>query len=590
MCGLAGLVLKPGHAVDAAALDALAGALAHRGPDGVGRHVAGGTAFVHTRLAIIDLATGDQPLRAGPVALCANGEIYNYRELRRDHQLDCATQSDCEPPLHLWRREGAGFVDRLRGMYALALHDRAARRVVLARDPFGIKPLYIAEVAGGLAFASEPQALLAAGLVAPRLRKGEQDELLQLQFTTGAETIFEGIRRVLPGETVVIADGAVVERHRRSALPEGPPEQISEEAALERLDAALTESVELHQRSDVPYGMFLSGGTDSAAVLALMARLSDRPVRAFTAGFGAPGAADERARAAAAARAAGAEHDTILIGAADVWRHLPAIVACMDDPAADYAIVPTWFLARRAREAGIKVVLSGEGGDEIFAGYGRHRAAMRPWWLGGKAPRARGAFDRVGPVLREPPRGWRDGIAAAEAAAGAGGRTRLQGAQALDVADWLPNDLLIKLDRCLMAHGVEGRTPLLDPGVAAAAFRLPDSLKVRGHMGKWILRRWLARHFPACEPFAPKQGFTVPIGAWIAAVAQRLGPLVAAQPGVAELAWPERVVALFAQAGRDRHAATAAWHLLFYALWHRRHVEGRRDIAEMDVFAALAAR
>src|SRR5690606_6283985 len=204
-----------------------------------------------------------------------------YRELRRDHALDCATQSDCEPPLRLWRREGAGFVDRLRGMYAMALHDRAARLVVLARDPFGIKPLYLAEVAGGLAFASEPQALIAAGLVAPRLRAEARDELLQLQFTTGAETIFEGIRRVLPGETVVIADGAVVERRRGASLPEGPPEAISEEAALERLDAALTESVELHQRSDVPYGMFLSGGTDSAAILALMARLNERPVRAF---------------------------------------------------------------------------------------------------------------------------------------------------------------------------------------------------------------------------------------------------------------------------------------------------------------------
>ncbi len=591
MCGLAGLALRPGQAAPAATvLEALAQALAHRGPDGAGLHVSGGVALAHTRLAIIDLATGDQPLFAGAAALCANGEIYNYRELRRDEAIACATQSDCEPPLHLWRRDGAGFVDRLRGMYAIALHDRATRSLVLARDPFGIKPLYLAEVAGGLAFASEPQALVAAGLIAPRVRREARDELLQLQFTTGAETIFEGIRRVLPGETVVIADGAVVERHRRAALPEGPPEAIGEADALARLDAALTESVDLHQRSDVPYGMFLSGGTDSAAILALMARLNERPVRAFTAGFDAPGAADERARAAAAARAAGAAHETILIGPADVWRHLPAIVGCMDDPAADYAIIPTWFLARQARASGIKVVLCGEGGDEIFAGYGRHRAAMRPWWLGGKAPRARGTFDRVGEVLRAAPTGWRDGIAAAEAAAGAGGRTRLQAAQALDVADWLPNDLLIKLDRCLMAHGVEGRTPFLDPGVAAAAFRLPDALKVRGHAGKWILRQWLARHFPACEPFKPKQGFTVPIGAWIAAEAERLGPLVAAQPGVAEAARPDRVVALFRHAERSRHAGIAAWHLLFYALWHRRHVEGRRDLDGGNVFTVLAAR
>ena len=193
------------------------------------------------------------------------------------------------------------FADELRGMYALALHDRAARQVVLARDPFGIKPLYIAEVEGGVAFASEPQALVAAGLVRPRVRREALAELLQIQFTTGAETIFEGVSRVLPGETVAIADGAVAERRRRAALPEGGPESIEPDAALARFDAAFEESVALHQRSDVPYGMFLSGGTDSAAVLAMMARLNESPVTAFTAGFDVPGAADERAAAAVAA-------------------------------------------------------------------------------------------------------------------------------------------------------------------------------------------------------------------------------------------------------------------------------------------------
>ncbi|MBK1657244.1 asparagine synthase (glutamine-hydrolyzing) [Paracraurococcus ruber] len=586
MCGLAGLALRQGEKPDTAVLEALARALAHRGPDGAGHHVAGSVALAHTRLAIIDLVTGDQPLFAGPAALVANGEVYNYRELREANQLRCTTNSDCEPPLHLWRRDGIGFAEGLRGMYAIALADRAARQVVLARDPFGIKPLYIADVAGGIAFASEPQALIAAGLVQPRVRAAARAELLQLQFTTGAETIFEGIRRVLPGETVVIADGAVTERRHRAALPEGGPEAATEAEALARLDAALEESVLLHQRSDVPYGMFLSGGVDSATVLAMMARLNDRPVLAFTAGFDVPGAADERAQAAALAAATGARHVTVAVTEQMVWRHLPEIVGAMDDPAADYAIIPTWFLARRARED-VKVVLSGEGGDELFGGYGRYRAAMRPWWLGGKAPRARGSFDRL-QVLREAPTGWRDGIGAAEAAAATGGRTRLQAAQALDVADWLPNDLLIKLDRCLMAHGVEGRTPLLDPGIAAAAFRLPDALKVQGHTGKWLLRQWLAQRLPAAEPFRPKQGFTVPIGAWIERVGDRLGPLVAAQPGVAEIARPDRVAALFRHAGGEKHRGFAAWHLLFYALWHRRHVEGRRGTG--DVFEVLAAR
>ncbi len=586
MCGLAGLALRLGQVPSGATLDALTRALAHRGPDGHGHHVSGNVALSHTRLSIIDLVTGDQPLFAGAAALVANGEVYNYRELREQNQLHCSTGSDCEPPLHLFRRDGIGFADRLRGMYAIALHDRGTKRLVLSRDPFGIKPLYLAEVAGGLAFASEPQALIAAGLIEPRIRPEARAELLQIQFTTGAETIFEGIRRILPGETVVIADGAVTERHRRAALPEGGPEEISAEAALVRLDAALEESVLLHQRSDVPYGMFLSGGIDSSAVLALMARLNEKPVLAFTAGFDVPGAADERAVAAHLAKAAGARHVTVAVTEADVWRHLPEIVGAMDDPAADYAIIPTWFLARRARQE-VKVVLSGEGGDEIFGGYGRYRAAMRPWWLGGKAPRSRGSFDRLD-VLREAPTGWRDGTGAAEAAAASPGRTRLQAAQALDIADWLPNDLLIKLDRCLMAHGVEGRTPLLDAGIAASAFRLPDALKVQRGSGKWLLREWLARHFPAAEPNKAKQGFTVPIGAWIEGVGDRLGPLVAAQPGVAEIARPDRVAALFRQAGSEKHRGFAAWHLLFYALWHRRHVE-RRDVRG-DVFEVLGER
>ncbi len=405
-----------------------------------------------------------------------------------------------------------------------------------------------------------------------------------MQFTTGAETIFAGIDRVLPGETLTCLEGHVVDRRRIAALPVGGPEDIAEADALERLDGALESSVLLHQRSDVPYGMFLSGGIDSAALLAIMARLNSAPVLAFTAGWDVPGAADERAHAAAVAAAVGAQHEGIEITEAMVWRHLPEIVACMDDPAADYAIIPTWFLARRAR-ADVKVVLSGEGGDELFAGYGRYRRAMRPWWLGGRLMRGRGVFDGL-EVLRARPDGWRDGFAASEQRAAEGGGTRLGAAQAADIADWLPHDLLLKLDRCLMAHSVEGRTPFLDPAVAAAAFRLPDSLKLRKGLGKWLLRRWLEQHLPEARPFAPKRGFTVPVGEWINARGARLGPLVAAQAGVAEIAEPERVVALFRVAGRRQ--AQAVWTLLFYALWHQRHIVGMDTGG--DVFEVLAER
>ena len=586
MCGIAGIVMAQGSPPpNPATLGALTEALAHRGPDGSGHFVVGRTALLQTRLAIIDVAGGDQPFFAGSATLIANGAVYNYRELRDAMPgVHFATHCDCEPPLHLWQRDGAAYAEALRGMYAIAIHERAQRSVTLTRDPFGIKPLYIAHIGGGLAFASEAQALLAAGLVRRTLRPAAREELLQMQFTTGAGTIFGGIERLLPGETLRIADGHIVDRSRIAALPEGGPESITEDAALARLDDALTESVDLHQRSDVPYGMFLSGGVDSAAVLAVMARLNNRPVLAYTAGFAAPGAADERDHAAAVAQAAGARHETIEITEAMVWRDLPRIVAAMDDPAADYAIIPSWFLAQRARQE-VKVVLCGEGGDEIFGGYGRYRSAMRSWWLGGRVMRARGAFDKLD-VLRVRPAGWRDGLAASEAHAATPGRSRLAVAQATDVADWLPHDLLLKLDRCLMAHGVEGRTPLLDPAVTAAAYRLPDGMKVRDGRGKWLLRQWLARHMPAARPFAPKQGFTVPVGAWIAGQGARLGPLVAAQPGVAEVADPARVAALFRAAG-GRREGFAAWTLLFYALWHRTHILGLPP--EGDVFEVLAS-
>ncbi len=583
MCGIAGIAKVPGAAPpDPAVLQAMVRALHHRGPDGSGSTAHGQIALGHTRLAIIDLACSDQPFFASNAALIANGEIYNFRELRASMpDVAFASQGDCEPALQCWLADHAGYAAALRGMYAIAVDDRAGDALTLTRDPFGIKPLYFTQLPDGVAFASEPQALLAAGLVPRAVAPAARDALLQMQFSAGRDTIFPGVMRLLPGETLQIAQGTIGASRYQAALPGNGVEAIAEADALARLDAALMDSVAMHLRSDVPYGMFLSGGVDSAAILACMARLESRPL-AFTAGFDVPGAADERAAAAAMARSVGARHEAIEITEAETFQCLPRIVACMDDPAADYAIIPTWFLARRAR-ADVKVVLSGEGGDEIFAGYGRYRQAIRPWWRGGRAMRARGTFEGLD-VLRDHG-DWRAGWGAAERDGAMRGATALQAAQAADIASWLPCDLLTKLDRCLMAHAVEGRTPFLDPVVAAAAWRLPDSLKLRNGQGKYLLRAWLEGALPAARPFAPKQGFTVPVGAWIAGHGDRLGALVSAQAGVAEIAEPSRVKALFAAAGGKRQGA-AAWALLFYALWHRAHIEAA-DVSG-DVFEVLA--
>ncbi len=581
MCGIAGIVTADGSVPESGVLDRLQAALAHRGPDGAGRHVRPGVGLVQTRLAIIDLAGGRQPILDGAGrAIVANGEIYNYRELRADlAEESFTTASDCEPPLHLWRRRGTGFAAGLRGMYAMAIDDAAADRVVLARDPFGIKPLYLCEGPFGLAFASEPQALVAAGLAEPRLDPRVLAEHLQMQFSTGTATIFSGIRRLAPGETVVVQRGRVVDSRRLAALPEEGVEAGDLDSLLGRLDAVLMDAVEMHQRADVPYGMFLSGGIDSSALLAMMARLNPRPVLAFTAGFPGSGIHDERAHARALAHAVGARHVEVAFGEDDFWALLPEVAAAMDDPAADYACLPTFKLAREARRE-VKVILCGEGGDELFAGYGRYRAAMRPWPLG-RPMRRSGTFDGLD-VLRAPPAGWRDGLALSEREAARPGRSRLQMVQAADCADWLANDLLVKADRCLMANGVEGRVPFLDPMFAAFAFRLPDAMKVKHGMGKWLLRQWLDRALPAARPFDKKRGFTVPVAEWIARRPE-IGQLVARQPLIAEIARPDAVERLFRAC--DKKTGFACWTLLFLALWHRRHVQGLRP--DGDAFAVL---
>jgi asparagine synthase (glutamine-hydrolysing) len=542
--------------------------------------------LAHARLAIIDLQTGDQPIQSPDgTTLIANAEIYNYLELREAMaEVPWQTRSDCEPALYLYRRDGIDFAEQLRGMYAIAIHDPGSGQLLLARDPFGIKPLYYAEGDFGFAFASEPSALIKVGLQSVGLAQRPMNELLQMQFTTGRGSIFEGIYRVLPGETLVIAQGRIIDRRRRTALPLAPPRAMDEATALAGLERVLMDSVEVHQRADVPYGMFLSGGIDSSALLTLMARLNDHPVQAFTVGFSGTKAHDERAQAQAVARQLGAEHHEINFDESDFWRLLPRVAACLDDPAADYAVLPTYKLAATAKEAGLKVVLSGEGGDELFAGYGRYRDAQRPWWVGGpRTMRRTGRFDRLG-VLRQAPDTWRDGIHAAESTLGAAGLSRLQLAQAIDCAAWLPNDLLIKLDRCLMAHGVEGRTPFLDVKVADFAFRLPDELKLRDGKGKYLLRRWLANSNPMAKPFARKQGFTVPVAEWIKGRGAELGPLVAAQPGIEAIARPDQVTALYKKGGKRQ--GFAAWTLLFYALWHRRHILGAEP--QGDVFQTLA--
>jgi asparagine synthase (glutamine-hydrolysing) len=578
MCGIAGIIGATD--LDQAEKDVrrMIDSIAHRGPNGIRVERVGNAVLAHARLSIIDLEGGWQPLHAAGSTVIGNGEIYNYLELIEEFGLGdkLSTGSDFEPLLHLYALEGEKAFSRLRGMYAFCLIGGDGR-TWLVRDPFGIKPLYTSELDGGaIAFASEPRAL--GRLDIPDLYA---EDLLALNYLlTHPKEVSCGAMFQLKSDGRRRLSGWMLDPIR-AAWADGTaykPFDGSDRDALLELDRVLEDSVRVHQRSDVPYGLFLSGGIDSTTIAALMARLNKRSVIAYTCGWDTKETHDERAAAEKVARALNLDWRQTTFTEEDFWRIAPEIAWALDAPTSDFACLPTYKLAEAAKGT-LTVVLSGEGGDELFAGYGRYRRAMRPKWLGGRP-----AEPQVGaPFLPDNGAGslerWRMEAAEAGDVALWPRASELAYAQAADINLWLPNDLLLKLDRCLMAHGLEGRTPFLDREVAAFAFALPDRMKVRGRYGKWILRKWLERHCPAAEPWARKKGFTVPVASFIAPRAADLARTIPLNEGVARVCDADAVRAVFT----DQAQAHNRWPLLFYALWWSIHVGG------MERSEALAA-
>ena len=591
MCGIAGLMMKTGEPADAAVLDRLVGAIAHRGPDAEGRFVHGPVGLVMTRLSIVDVEGGDQPLLAPDgTALVCNGEIYNAPELRAGlPDYPFRTRSDCEPILPLLARRGLDFAEALRGMYALAAYEPGTGRLVLARDSFGIKPLYIVETERCIAFASELQALLRAGLVPAAIAPEARAELLQLKYTTGRTTLVPRVQRVLPGETLVLQDGAIRDRRQIPVVPydaleaagrRGPRTGRAE--LLRRFDRVMTEAVEVHLRMDTPWRLYLSGGIDSSILLVLAQRILGGGIEALTIGYAGAAGEDESADAMRMADRAGAACTRVEMSEEDFWALSPRIVAAVDDPTADAAVLPTWMLGRATFEAGAKVALTGEGADEIFGGYSRYRKASLPL-IFRRRRRRRGVFTNTGIDLGRFG-GWEAGMDEAEHREGESLSTRAQVLQAVDVKERLPDSLLVKLDRCLMANGIEGRTPFLDREVLRFAVGLPDELKATLRFGKVLLREWLAEANPDARPYARKRGFNVPVGAWMQARREALQPLLARQPGIAALFTAEDIARIL---GTARGDSQPGWSLLSYALWHSHHILGVP--VEGDIGAVLGA-
>lgn len=608
MCGIAGFAgWHLPIAESEARLRAMCNAIVHRGPDDEGRFVAPGVALGMRRLSIIDVANGRQPIanEDGSIQVVLNGEIYNHRELRAKlsrlgHHF--ATRSDTETIVHLYEDAGDAVVDGLRGMFSFALWDGKRRRLLVARDRVGIKPLYYWEHCEGIAFVSELRSLLAMPGFVARIDPKAIAGYLAFGYVPETACILAGVRKLPPGHLLTWdRERGVSVRRYWSAIRE--PAEWTEGDAVSELRRLLSESVELHLESDVPLGAFLSGGIDSSTVVALMMRYARQPVRTFSIGFDDP-TFDEAPHAARVARELGTVH-TELIVRPDADALIEHVVRSFDEPFADSSALPTFLVSQLARQH-VTVALSGDGGDELFGGYERYAEVTQLGQLG-----SAGVRNAIGGVVRRMPHlspgrnyllDWsrtrqarytarvtlpllrsEGGAARAEVAAlldsrdsllddsfaAADTRDFLTQMLLVDFGTYLPGDILTKVDRASMAHSLEARVPLLDHRLIEFAVSLPSSLKLRDGTGKWILRQAIDGLVPRSVLEHPKQGFAVPLRRWFRKeLRHRVDSLLRENCAIHEFVDPREVrhLVLEHRVGRRDHSA-ALWRLMALELW-----------------------
>ena len=566
MCGIYGIVQLDGSPADAAVLPRMGRVTAHRGPDDEGVHADGACAIGMRRLSIIDLEGGHQPISShdGTLWLVCNGEIYNFRELRREleargHRFK--THSDSEVVLYAYAEYGESFVERLNGMFAFALWDSARRRLVLGRDRLGIKPLYIANDGRRLAFASEAKALLELPDQERSLDTGAVLSYLQLGYVPAPQSIFSGIRKLAPATLMTVEAGQVSER-RYWRVPNEIDHKLSDGEWSERVRARMEASVRMQMVSDVPLGAFLSGGIDSSSVVAFMARASSAPIKTYSIGFGGSRADDfynELPYARRVSELFGTDHREIVVKP-DVVSLLPRLLWHMDEPVSDTAFITTFLVSEFARQD-VTVILSGVGGDELFGGYrrylGNHYQSYfdrLPHWMraGASALGEKLPSDRHSPLLNalRLAKGFLasanqsfearyqayvqvfseqaadrllrvngherfDAIGAAFRMAPGG--DALNRMLAVDAETQLPDDLLLLTDKMSMATSLECRVPLLDHELVELAARMPESVKIRNGRLKHAMKNALAGVLPSDILDRKKRGFGTPMGAWLKA-------------------------------------------------------------------------
>jgi asparagine synthase (glutamine-hydrolysing) len=618
MCGICGLY-SPSGAPPPALVDTMRARLRHRGPDQGSTDAFGPCVLGHQRLQVLDPELGYQPVanERGDVIAVFNGELYNFPELRRDLAAlghDVRGRGDTPVIPHLYEEYGPAFVERLEGMFAIALWDAGEQRLLLARDRLGKKPLVWTRLDDGtLAFASEVKSLLTL----PSLRREPDlaalDAYLALQYVPGERTGLRGIERLAPA-SILLAD-ANGERIERYWEPQPDVEQLTDELWLERVREDVTAAVRARLASDVPLGALLSGGIDSAIVVALMASASHEPVRTFTVGF-ADARYDERAFARAVAQRYGTQHEEIVLEP-DAAATLPRLAKAFDEPLGDEAALPLYLICEAARNA-VTVGLVGDGGDESFAGYERYAATAlaehvpRPVASAGASMLRRlpaGRRERRSPVFRAArfleaaavPRGERYGrlmqvfslgersdlwsreakdeigtLTSAGFLLGPPPAEGTTGLQLLDLETYLPGDLLPKSDIASMAHSLELRSPLLDRRVVELGLSLPDSLKQEGRTGKVALRRAFSPELPPEIAARGKSGFGLPLAEWFRGDLQPLARELLLDERARARGWfrPEAVERLLADhtAGRADNGHRL-WTLTMLELWQRTHVE-----------------
>ncbi|HET6846165.1 MAG TPA: asparagine synthase (glutamine-hydrolyzing) [Anaerolineales bacterium] len=567
MCGICGLAYSDQRLGDAELLRVMSDAIRHRGPDSEGTYIAEGIGLAMRRLAIIDVQGGDQPISNEDESMwiTLNGEIYNYAEMRRalearGHKFK--THSDTECILHYYEDEGEACVDHLRGMFAFALWDGKKRRLLLARDRLGKKPIHYAIQNGCLYFCSELGALLRALPIQPDVDPEALDLFLSLQYIPEPRTAFCGVFK-LPAAHVLTWESGILNIRRYWDYSPEPKIKAGEAQLAEELRDRLREAVRIRLMSEVPLGVHLSGGLDSSIVVSLMAELCDAPVQTFAVGFAEQGYS-ELPLARAVATRYGTDHHEFMLRYDDLPATLELVVQHIGEPFADASAIPLYHLARLTRET-VTVALNGDGGDEALAGYQRYwldplaNAYLRaPHWLTHRAipavagrlrddmtrPTGQGLVDGLKRLERLPnvdPRAsilrwsshfseverkslwkrefWRAFDARAAEGILVNAYDRASGSALdrtlyADVHTYLPGDLLVKADRMTMAASLEARSPFLDQEIIAWTARLPDATKVRGNRGKHLLRRAFASALPAEVLRHPKQGFGIPLGAW----------------------------------------------------------------------------